>query len=195
MTKVLTAGIAQRLERRTRDRKVAGSNPCRSGGRIFFSRVNFLCWLLFQYPFHPHVTTVACKRPQSFCQKCRWQVTAKHAYTLHMWLCMKWHGAWLYGVHRMRRDGSSFMWHQPYQRCKYTTLVDIQKHAIKKLFTHVESHVSAVSLLESGEQRYIKVINNHNNNNNTYFWFLLLSQLLFYFFSIFAALRRSGNHF
>ena len=37
------AGIAQWLERRTRDRKVAGSNPCWSGGRIFFSRVNFLC--------------------------------------------------------------------------------------------------------------------------------------------------------
>ena len=37
------AGIAQWLERRTRDRKVVGSNPCWSGGRIFFSRVNFLC--------------------------------------------------------------------------------------------------------------------------------------------------------
>ena len=37
------AVIAQWLERRTRDRKVAGSNPCRSGGKIFFSRVNFLC--------------------------------------------------------------------------------------------------------------------------------------------------------
>ena len=37
------AGIAQWLERRTRDRKVVGSNPCRSGGRMFFSRVNFLC--------------------------------------------------------------------------------------------------------------------------------------------------------
>ena len=48
-----------------------------------------------------------------------------------MWLCMKWHGAWLCGVHRTRRDGSSFMWHQPCQRCKYTTLVDIQKRAIK----------------------------------------------------------------
>ena len=30
-------------ELRTRDRKFAGSNPCGSGGRIFFSRVNFLC--------------------------------------------------------------------------------------------------------------------------------------------------------
>ena len=44
--------IAQWLERRTRDRNVAGSNPWRCGRRIFFSRVNFLCWLLFRYPFH-----------------------------------------------------------------------------------------------------------------------------------------------
>ena len=127
------AGIAQWLERRTRDRKVAGSNLCRSGGRIFFSRVNFLCSLLFRCPFHPRVTSVARKRPRSFRQKCRWQVTAKHAYTLRMWLCMKWHGAWLYGVHRKRRDGSSFMWHQPCQRCKYTTSVDIQKRAKKAI--------------------------------------------------------------
>ena len=28
------------VEHRTGDRKVASSNPCRSGGRIFFSRVN-----------------------------------------------------------------------------------------------------------------------------------------------------------
>ena len=37
------AGIAPWLERWARDRKVAGSNPCWSGGRIFFSRVNFIC--------------------------------------------------------------------------------------------------------------------------------------------------------
>ena len=117
------AGIAQWLERRTCDQKVAGSNPCWNGGRIFFSRVDFLCWLLFRYPFHPRVTTVARKRPWPFCQKRRWQVTAKHAYTLCMWLCMKWHGAWLYGVHRTCQDGSSFLWHQPCQRCKYTTSV------------------------------------------------------------------------
>ena len=41
------AGIAWWLERRTRDPKVASSNPGRSGGRIFFSWVNFVCWLLF----------------------------------------------------------------------------------------------------------------------------------------------------
>ena len=39
------AWIASWLERRTRDRKVASSNPGRSGGRIFFFRVNFVCWL------------------------------------------------------------------------------------------------------------------------------------------------------
>ena len=108
---VCIAGIAQWLERRTHDRKVVGSNPCWSSGRIFFSRVSFLCWLLFRYPFHPSVTAVARKRPRSSCQKRRWQVTAKHAYTLRMWLCMKWHGAWLYGVHRTRRDWLS-LWQQ-----------------------------------------------------------------------------------
>ena len=66
---LLGAGIAQWLEHRTRDWKVAGSNPCWNGGRIFFSRVDFLCWLLFRYPFHPRVTTVARKKSRSFCQK------------------------------------------------------------------------------------------------------------------------------
>ena len=37
------------------------------------------------------------------------------------------------GVHRARQDSSSFMWHQPCQRCKYTTSVDIQKLAIKAI--------------------------------------------------------------
>ena len=62
------------LERRTHDRKVASSNPGRSSGRIFFSRINFVCWLSFS-PFHPRVTAVARNSPRSFCQKCRWQVT------------------------------------------------------------------------------------------------------------------------
>ena len=65
----------------------------------------------------------------------------------------------------MRRDGSRFLWHQLCQRCKYTTSVDIQKTRYKKLFVHVESHASAVSLLESGKQRYIKAINNNNNKH------------------------------
>ena len=40
-------GIACWLEHQTRDRKVVGSNPRRSGERIFFFRVKFVCWLLF----------------------------------------------------------------------------------------------------------------------------------------------------
>ena len=44
---------------------------------------NRLCVLtLIQCPFHPRVTAVAPKGPRSFCQKYRWQVIPKHAYTL-----------------------------------------------------------------------------------------------------------------
>ena len=110
------AGIAQWLERRTRDWKVVGSNPCKSGGRIFFSRVNFLCWLLFQYPFHPRVTAVARKRSLSFCQKSRWQVPAKHTYTLPMWLWMKWHCNLVHGwmvYTELAPKRQHFTWHQP----------------------------------------------------------------------------------
>ena len=148
------AGIAQWLKHRTRDWKVAGSNPCWGGGRIFFSRVNFLCWLLFRYPFHPRVTAVARKRSRSFCQKRSWQVTAKHAYTLRMWLCRKWHGAWLYGVHRTCAETAAVSCGTRHASAVSTPLRWIFKTALwkkKKLFIHVESHASAVSLLESGE--------------------------------------------
>ena len=37
---------------------------------------------LIRGPFHPRVTAVPRKRPRSFCQKCRWKVSPKHAYTL-----------------------------------------------------------------------------------------------------------------
>ena len=40
------AGIAQWLERRTRDWKVPGSSPCMSGGRKFFSRSAFCALIL-----------------------------------------------------------------------------------------------------------------------------------------------------
>ena len=63
---------------------------------------------------------------------------------------------------RAETDGSSFMWHQPCQRCKYTTSVDIEKTRYKRPVSHVESHASAVSLLESRDYcyNYIKAINN-----------------------------------
>ena len=62
------AGIAQWSACQSLDWKVMGSSPGRSGGRIFFFRVNFLCWLLFWYPFNPCVTTAAHNRSQSFYQ-------------------------------------------------------------------------------------------------------------------------------
>ena len=49
--KHLRRGIAQWLQCQIHDRTVLGSSYCRSSGRIFFSRVNFLCRLLFQYLF------------------------------------------------------------------------------------------------------------------------------------------------
>ena len=35
-----------------------------------------------QHLFHSCVTSLACKRFWSFCEKCRWQIISKHAYTL-----------------------------------------------------------------------------------------------------------------
>ena len=45
------------------------------------SSVSTLCTDSYFVSFHFRVTRVACKRPRSFCLKCRWQVTPKHAYT------------------------------------------------------------------------------------------------------------------
>ena len=76
------AGIACWLERRTRDRKAASSNPGRSGGGNFLLKSQACVLSLIRCPFHPRVTAVARKSPRSVCQKCRWQVTPKHAYSL-----------------------------------------------------------------------------------------------------------------
>ena len=105
---------------------------------------------IFRYPFHPRVSAVARKRPRSFCQKCRWRLQLKHAYTLRMWLCMKWHGAWLYGVHRTCAETAAVSCGTSHASAVSTSLRWIfKKTRYKKLFTHVKSHASAVSLLES----------------------------------------------
>ena len=51
------------VERRTQYRKVASSNHERSGGRIFFFRVNFVCWLLFGVHFTPVLPQWHIKNP------------------------------------------------------------------------------------------------------------------------------------
>ena len=133
------AGIAQWLERRTRDWKVSGSNPCWSGGRIFFSRVDFLCWLLFRYPFHPRV----------------------NAYTLRVWLCMKWYGAWLYGVHRTCAETDAVSCSTSHASAVSTPLRWIFKKRAIKLVTHVEPHASAVSLLRGDDELMLNVLRCH----------------------------------
>ena len=47
------AGIACWLEHQTPNWKIESLNPGRSGGRILFSRVNFVCWLLFSVRSYP----------------------------------------------------------------------------------------------------------------------------------------------
>ena len=72
-------------KRRIRDRTVSGLSPGRSGEiKKKFSWVSFLCSPPFRYPLHSRVTAVAGKRSRSFCQKCKWRVTAKHTCTLRM---------------------------------------------------------------------------------------------------------------
>ena len=52
------------VECQTRDRKVASLNPSRRSGIIIFSKVNFVCWVLFWCLFHPCVTAMARKKPR-----------------------------------------------------------------------------------------------------------------------------------
>ena len=61
--------------------------PAGTAGEFSSSGSTFCADSYFRYPFHPRVTTVARKKSRSFCQKCRWQVTAKHAYTIRIEPC------------------------------------------------------------------------------------------------------------
>ena len=59
----------------------------------------------------------------------------------------------------LHRDGSSFMWHQPCQRCKYTTSVDIQKASHSCRITCERS--------ESAQERRIALYkSNHHHHHH-----------------------------
>ena len=62
---------------------------------------------------------------------------------------------WQYGVHRLHRDGSSFMWHQPYQCCKYTTSMDIKKRTIKSYSLIVSCRITCECSESAREQRIV----------------------------------------
>ena len=101
----------------------------------------------------PRATAVARKRSRSFCQKCRWQVTAKYACTLPIIMALH-EVTWcmvVWCTQNLRRDGCSFMWHQPCQRCKYTTSVDINNtRCIQSL---IQNHMRHVRTESAREQR------------------------------------------
>ena len=106
--------MAQWLEHPTREPKVPASSPCMSGWRIFFSGVNFLCWLLFLYPFHPRVTAVARKKILAILPKVQ---VAGYSWTrmyLRMRLCMTWHCK-LHGLHTTCAETAAVWrgWHKP----------------------------------------------------------------------------------
>ena len=69
------------VERRTHDRKLVSSSPGKGGGEFSSPGLTF-CADSYAVRVPGSVTAVACKRPQSSCPKCRWQVTTKQVYTL-----------------------------------------------------------------------------------------------------------------
>ena len=62
---------------------------------------------------------------------------------------------WSTGTELVEMAAVSCTWHQPCQRCKYTTFGGDSENALD---TRIEQHESAVSLLESGERRYINAV-------------------------------------
>ena len=159
LTYDLRVGIAQWSERQTCDWKVTGSNPCRSGGIIFFSRVNLLCWLLFRYPFHPRVTAVALKDPGHSAKSAGGRLQL-NTHTLCLcgfewsdtvtWCMAEW------CTQNLRRNGSisrgtshatTTEWYQ------YTTSVDIYNTRYERIQSLIQNRMPmcAVSSLESRE--------------------------------------------
>ena len=68
--------------------------------------------------------------------------------------------------------------------------MDIQKRTVKKLVTHVESHASTVSLLESREYRYI----NNNNKQEVHVTVALTELQVFTPLSVTDPVSRSQQH-
>ena len=126
---------------------------------VFQGQLSVLTFItLFRYPFHPRVTTLARKRSQSICQKCRWQVTAKHARTLRMRLCIKWcdrvHGCMVYAEHTKITLATCccWTWHKR-QTC--TTYPTTEKEFAMLVSWH-KTHVviDALNLVKVGMRQF-----------------------------------------
>ena len=108
-----------------------------------------------RYPFHPRVTAVARKISRSFCQRCRWQVTAKHAYTVTYvavhevtWSMVVW------CTHDFA-ETAAVSCGTSHASAVSTPLRWIFKKRAIKLVTHVEPHASAVNRLKRAENSAI----------------------------------------
>ena len=76
---------------------------------------------------------------------------------------MKWHGAWLYGVHRTCAEMAAVSCGTSHASAVSTPLRWILKKRAVTLVTHVEPHASAMSLLKRAENRAIYAIINQSN--------------------------------
>ena len=141
-------GLSPWLERWSHEWKVMGLSPGRSGSRISFFRVKFLCWLLFWYPSHPRVTVTAhfYYDHDILPQKCRWWVKAKHACTLNTGFLpeVMRHGALLRSVHIMCARTAAVLRGTSHvttkQCCKYFSRYSewaVKKHNSHSLRIHV----------------------------------------------------------
>ena len=143
------SGDSSVMERQTPYGKVASSSPGGSGGRMLFSMVNFLCWPVFRYSFHSHVTTVACKKDpghsaQSAGIRLQLNTCAPYEFglewsdTVNWSLVVRCTQKWAETATVSR--GTSHITTK--QRCMYTTSVSIQKRAknkVKKLHNKIQS--------------------------------------------------------
>ena len=81
---------------------------------------------------------------------------------------MKWHGAWLYGVHRTCAEMAAVSCGTSHASAVSTPLRWIfKKTRYKKLVTHVAPHASVVSLLKRAENSAIQAIINQSISYNT----------------------------
>ena len=106
--------------------------------------------LFRRYLEHPRVNAIAREISRSFCQKCRWHVTAKtdsHSAPYECAFCMKWHGM-MHGcmVYTERAEraavsrGTSHVTSKQ-RRCKYTTSAGIPNAPYKASHSFTENHV------------------------------------------------------
>ena len=122
-----------------------------------------LCWLLFWYLFHPCVTAVTRKRSRSFCQKCRWQVIAKHTHTLPMWLWKMWHCKLVHGVHKTLAKTAAVSCGTSHaatkQRCQYTITIKGYIYAFKIIIIiTIQNHMWHECSESAQEQRLVLYI-------------------------------------